>query len=347
MSTVTKPIALNESFNTTDQTPKNIADVMKKGMQEIAQAIESHQGGGGHVIVDQNGNALDQEPNMTFLDAHLSDNSTDESTDIELIQSVSESDWESATEDGFYDVDIDGAEIGPASDEKVEVVANGTKTYATLLNELYALVDLSKLSQNSAIILNIGGEKYAYHIEVFYEGTYEFTWTRVRTNAQLIKTILLREQSGSAYVYSVDGTKTDHSTDSPTSGTKITLYYGNKSAVIDLQTTSNRCVRPNGKTVESALTWELLGTATSSDYVAIDTTKYNELLCICEHSNHCIPISVVVANMGLYYASGFWFTGTSGIGARINTANSRILVHAMYVNGVDKTSEAICKVYAK
>lgn len=39
MATVTKPMALDESFNTTESTPRNIADVLAEGLDNIAEAV--------------------------------------------------------------------------------------------------------------------------------------------------------------------------------------------------------------------------------------------------------------------------------------------------------------------
>lgn len=39
MATVTKPIALNESFNTTEATPRNIADVLAEGIGDLIHAV--------------------------------------------------------------------------------------------------------------------------------------------------------------------------------------------------------------------------------------------------------------------------------------------------------------------
>lgn len=41
MATVTKPIALDESFNTTESTPRNTADVLAQELANIASAISS------------------------------------------------------------------------------------------------------------------------------------------------------------------------------------------------------------------------------------------------------------------------------------------------------------------
>ena len=39
MATVTKPMALDESFNTTENTSRNVADVLAEGLSDIADAI--------------------------------------------------------------------------------------------------------------------------------------------------------------------------------------------------------------------------------------------------------------------------------------------------------------------
>lgn len=39
MATVTKPIALDESFNTTEQTPRNLADVLAEGIGDLVSAV--------------------------------------------------------------------------------------------------------------------------------------------------------------------------------------------------------------------------------------------------------------------------------------------------------------------
>ena len=191
----------------------------------------------GHVIVDQSGTELAQEPNMTFVDAHLSDNSTDESTDIEIIQSVSESDWENVTEDGLYDVDIAGAEIGSASDEYVEVEADGNTTYGTLIGNIYTNADLTKIDENSYIMID------SELLRIDRKDTTEiyFTTSYIDSSEGFIRQVILR--SNGAYTQrKLDNIFKSYTNDNAPDGTKITLYYGNKSAVIDLQTTANRCL---------------------------------------------------------------------------------------------------------
>lgn len=299
MSEVTKPIALDESFNTTGQTPKNLADVMKNGLQEIAQAIDSHQGGGGHVILDQNGNALDQEPNMQFVDAHTSDDSVNAKTIIENIKSVTEAQFESATEDGLYDVDVDGAEIGEISEEYVEVEADGVKTYATLLNELWTKIDSSKLSERSQ--LQIGTDVFVINGYTATQASFTICFPSSSSPYTIMEAIVIR--SNSAYGRSTPSGYTDKSAGQPTNGTKLTLYYGTDKAVVDLQTTANRCLMSNGETVEDAVnakgakTWVNKGftkSITQTEVTSFDTTKVSEVMLSLEDASHRVFGSTVM-----------------------------------------------------
>lgn len=257
MSEVTKPIALDESFNTTGQTPKNIADVIKNGLQEVAQAIDSHQGGGGHVILDQNGNALDQEPNMQFVDAHTSDDSVNAKTIIENIKSVASADYSSETEDGLYLIpDGDGSVIEPASEDYVEVMGDGVKTYGTLFSELYAKIDMNKITPYAVLQVDI----LFYNI-VRKPPNLRFGLVNSGSGSGATQMAIQLKSSSSECVYVQVTSQTSGNTvvnkidEIATSGIKLTLYYGNKKAVVDLQTTANRCWLSNGDTVESALTY--------------------------------------------------------------------------------------------
>ena len=82
MATVTKPLALNESLNTTEQTPRNVADVLSDGLENIKQAIEGG-GSGGHTIQNSAGTDLPQEDKMQFVGLSVSDDSENGKTIIE------------------------------------------------------------------------------------------------------------------------------------------------------------------------------------------------------------------------------------------------------------------------
>jgi len=251
MATVTKPVALNESLNTTDSTPKNIADVLKDKLGDIASAISGGGGGsGGHTIQNASGTNMPQEPTMQFTDSHVSDDSTNEKTVIENIKSVTEAQFESATEDGLYDVDVEGAEIGEISEDYVEVTADGDKTWATLINEIYNDLDFSKIKDNSYIITD-GNDYQILRLDYVYGNSAIFTNNIVATNVN--RTISITVSSNSERWVDNNGTITNSSSNKPTKDTVITLYYGTDKAVVDLQTTANRCLMSNGESVENRL----------------------------------------------------------------------------------------------
>ena len=254
MATVTKPVALNESLNTTDSTPKNIADVLKDKLGDIASAISGGGGGsGGHTIQNASGVNMPQENTMQFTDSHVSDDSTNEKTVIENIKSVTEAQFESATEDGLYDVDVEGAEIGEISEDYVEVTADGVKTYGQLLNELYTSIDYSKITYNSKIQDNL----YVYNISRYPSNSLVFTCTRKENEFAYRITVFQLSSSSTVDEYrnhtTAGMTATSYTDTVPTSGTKITLYYGNDKAVVDLQTTANRCLYDSNTTVKQKL----------------------------------------------------------------------------------------------
>lgn len=208
----------------------------------------------GHTIVDQDGNELTQEPKMKFLDAFIGDNSTDEVTEIENIKEVSPADYASTTDEGIIVTD-DGndALIGAVSDDYVEVTADGDKNYATLLNEIATEMDFSKVRDNAylATILANGNKNISvlranYGTSVtFFQGLSESTGAMIRTYYIEDSNSQFEESTGSSY--------SDKSTTKPTNGTIIRLYYGNKKATVDLQTTANRCLMSDGSTVQSSL----------------------------------------------------------------------------------------------
>ena len=215
----------------------------------------------GHTIQNASGTAQTQRANMQFADSHVSDDSANGRTVVENVKSVASADYSSETEDGMYLIpDGEGAVIEPASDDKVEVTADGVKTYQTLLNEIYndAKFDLTKLTNNSLIVIKPSSTtEILFHFERLESNKCAFTHHRINdTTEELVNTIWL-DSSNSKYYASVNGTITDYSTSTGaklSSGATITLYYGNKKATVDLQTTANRCWLSNGESVQDVLT---------------------------------------------------------------------------------------------
>lgn len=286
MATVTKPLALNESLNSTENTPRNIADVLADELDGIKQAINSQSGSGnGHIIQNSSGANMPSENTMQFVDAHLSDDNVGGKTVVETFKTVTEAEYSSETEDGAYIItDGDGAVIEPASEDYVEVTADGVKTYATLLNELYALVDKSKLNNNSYMRQSSSYTvyKYASHndssIKFFYVGgstsNYDINLFQLGTNQEDNLYIGYSTSTSSTAINNV-------SSNIVPNGRKLTLYYGNKKATVDLQTTAGRCLM-DGTNVRSIINGGDIKSGRTNTYgnVKLYDTKKNILSCI-------------------------------------------------------------------
>lgn len=103
----------------------------------------------------------------------------------------------------------------------VSVSSDGTKTFATLLNELYALIDMSKMSIHSK--LAVGG-----YLFTRYTTTLTFTGTSTSSSTLDTRTITIGSNDSVYYegVISASGfTSYDISTIVAPIGTTITLYY--------------------------------------------------------------------------------------------------------------------------
>lgn len=210
--------------------------------------------GGGHVIQNASGTDMPQESAMQFPDSHVSDDSINGRTVVENVKSVASADYSSETEDGMYLIpDGEGAVIEPASDDYVEVTADGDKTYATLLNEIATAMDFTKVRDNALFVMIYNGTKNISVLRAnygtavtFFQGLSENAGARVRN--------YYIEENGSIFEEATGSSYTDKSTTKPTNGTVIRLYYGNKKATVDLQTTANRCLMSNGENVQDVLT---------------------------------------------------------------------------------------------
>lgn len=56
----------------------------------------------GHTIVDSSGTDMTQRDDLQFIDAHLTDDSVNGKTVVEIAKPVTEAEWATATEEGFY-----------------------------------------------------------------------------------------------------------------------------------------------------------------------------------------------------------------------------------------------------
>lgn len=104
---------------------------------------------------------------------------------------------------------------------EVSVTGDGTKTYTQLLNELYALVDRTKLDGKSYFIGAYGLVAKINGIQTSYIG---FNSTDVELNALKSTSIGLKPSASFAYSFNRT-TVTDNSSNVPTSGTVLKVVY--------------------------------------------------------------------------------------------------------------------------
>lgn len=127
-------ITANEISTGTDTTPKVVrADYLKAGIQAIVNAMSL-----GHTIWNKIKTALTKRPNLWFKDAYVTDDSTNDSTNIEVIQTVTEAQWENlaTTDDGFYDIDN-----GTALPLTADLIAYDNTSSGLIANEVQSAID--------------------------------------------------------------------------------------------------------------------------------------------------------------------------------------------------------------
>lgn len=114
---------------------------------------------------------------------------------------------------------IDEVNSKIATPEKVEVSGNGVKTRSQLFDELYALIDVTKLTPKSVLVRQTA----TYLVRSFDMSDLKFSNTYATNNAFSIDTIELKSSASKEYVYS--GSYSEVSGSVIPSGDKITLYY--------------------------------------------------------------------------------------------------------------------------
>lgn len=256
-------------------------------------------GGGGHSIIDSEGNTMPQETAMQFADSFVSDDETNGRTIVENIKEhTTASDYENATEDGIHVID-DGNDvpIGEIEEDVVSVTADGVKTWAQLLNDLN--VDLSKITYRTAVVVGdvvypidyIGSDCWFQRVDINTPNVTTITYLHLSSNETWSVTRGDTSSSGT----------TDISSTVLSQGTKITLYYGNKKAVVDLQTTANRCWYDSNTTVKQkldSLPFELVettGTTDSSGYFNLGANA-KIIACVPKDYNSACRISAILVN---------------------------------------------------
>ena len=247
---------------------------------DIQDAIDELAGGsGGHVIENSSGTDLPQEDTLQFADSHVTDDSTNSKTVVETFKAVTQSEYASETEDGAYIItDGDGAVIEPASEDYVEVDVTTSMTYGDALALLFNDVDLTKVTENSYI--NMLG--FVFYLTNNETGNYDFTSLNGSSSKAEMFVINNYNNVLKYYVYNLyTQQRTDKSSDNIWTNGKIKLYYGNKKAIVDLQTTANRCWYDSNNTVkqkiddlDTNIVYLAHSNSTTGRAFAIDTSAY-------------------------------------------------------------------------
>ena len=113
---------------------------------------------------------------------------------------------------------------GSGGGESVTVTADGVKSYSALYNELYALLDASKITSKTTLENSLGGD----YVLVTKATSIEFSRCMFEGTQFTITDIKLRT-TGSTHVNAIASTggftPTDASATVPTSGTTFTVRY--------------------------------------------------------------------------------------------------------------------------
>ena len=105
------------------------------------------------------------------------------------------------------------------------VTGNGVKTVGQLMDELYALIDVSKITRNSKLITPTG---YVYRVSYISSDLYEFALSRVTAIAVGVFTIDVKSSGSTARNATIDSNGAsfgDTTTTVVSNGSKYTLKY--------------------------------------------------------------------------------------------------------------------------
>ena len=228
------PILVN---NGTEEEPD-----LEFAMQDIPSS--------GHVIQNASGTDMAQEDAMQFADSFVSDDSVNGRTIVENIKEVDPVDYASTTDEGIIVTDDgDDALIGPVSDDYVEVTADGVKTVGDILNEIATQADYSKITKD-AVIIDRGSTSQTIHHLMYLDVTNNtaiFVWHTVESSDHTMS--LTMSPTSSKRYDDINGNRTEYTSSKPSASHTYTLYYGNKKAIVDLQTTANRCLMADGNPI--------------------------------------------------------------------------------------------------
>ncbi len=259
MATQYDPIAKDESLNTTELSPRNIADVLAEELSGIASAltptqlsaladvtITSAQDGqtlkydavsqkwvnandaGGHTIENPSGTSMTQRANLQFTGdgVTVTDDSANDRTVIDVSPDAGDIAYDNSNS-GLSATRVQGAidEVNAKVDRgSVSVTADGVKTNGQLYAELYSQIDIAKATRQS--ILMIGTQVWTLKS---LTATY-LTFSRLNTGStggNIIELTISNNPARYAVVFTTQPSVSvlDEIATVPTNGTVITLYY--------------------------------------------------------------------------------------------------------------------------
>ena len=112
---------------------------------------------------------------------------------------------------------------GGSVTEKIEVTGDGTKSIGTLLDELYALIDSTKISVRSVLTFVYNGANYVLRIGRFIPGNYYRFGVAVDYYSYGAQ-VLASSSKFTAFTHG-QNSDTDQSSTAIAAGVKVTLYH--------------------------------------------------------------------------------------------------------------------------
>lgn len=140
--------------------------------------------------------------------------------------------------------------VSPQVDEPdyVEVTADGVKTVTTLLGELFALIDISRISDKSSLV--IGDNPYVPSLIDKTNSIFDFNREQCSNSSPQLSVYRARLSASPQYRQFSSTSMTDFGTYVFPSGTKFDLYYS--TYTLDLTTKAENCIfDPTGTSLSS------------------------------------------------------------------------------------------------
>lgn len=215
MATVTKPMALDRSINTTEQSPRNVADVLAQELSGIATAIS-----GGSDKVPKTDIATVEPTNVASRAYNVGELVYVNGNLYKVITAISGgATFTVGTNIQSTNVSNRVKEVEDKVDTPklvATVYGNGVKTFAQLLNELFTAYGSSGLSLKYNSWLSVAGDVYQY------SGANYFTHHYV-TNATFAAQQITLANPSTAYTWE-NGTVSDLGAIVPYNGYTVSLY---------------------------------------------------------------------------------------------------------------------------